>query len=210
MGTKLNIIAPPAGGIEAAPIVGIDLGTTFSLAATMTPTGPQMVRDADGDARVPSALGFGKDGQVTIGWEARRHAVEDPTHTVYSVKRLIGRQLADLAADLAFVPYQVVEREMLDGRKVLHVRIDNVEHTPEELSALILRAVVDRASAKLGRRPEKAVITVPASFDEAQRQARATPAASPASTLFVWSTNPRRRRRQRFAERKTGKSPSMI
>lgn len=158
--------APPA-----APILGIDLGTTFSLAAYMTKAGPRMIRDETGDARVPSVVGFAADGSVTIGKDARRRAVSDPGHTVYSIKRLIGRTLAELAAELPFVPYQVVEREREGGRKVLCVRIDDHEHTPEELSALVLRELVRRASQALGEKIERAVVTVPAYFDESQRQA---------------------------------------
>lgn len=164
-------ILPPSSTPSTATILGIDLGTTFSLAAYMTAEGPKLFRDSSGDARVPSCIGFDPNGRVTIGKEARQHAFADPRHTVYSIKRLIGRTMADLAADLPYVPYQVVEREMPGGRKLLCVRIDDHEHTPEELSAMILKEVAARAAAALGRPVEKAVITVPAYFDESQRQA---------------------------------------
>jgi chaperone protein DnaK len=153
------------------PIIGIDLGTTFSLAAYMTADGPVMVRDADGDARVPSAVLFDTNGQVLVGRAAREKSVAEPELVVYSVKRLIGRTMEDVKEDLKYVPFQVVEREMLDGRKVLHVRIGQREHTPEELSAMILRDVAAKAAQALGRPVERAVITVPAYFDESQRQA---------------------------------------
>ena len=132
--TGLQILRP--GADDEAPILGIDLGTTFSLAAYMTPQGPQLIRDETGDARVPSVLAFAADGAVTVGKEARRRILADPRHTVYSVKRLIGRTMADLKADLSFVPYSVVEREIVAGRKVLHVVIEEHEHTPEELSEI--------------------------------------------------------------------------
>jgi Fe-S protein assembly chaperone HscA len=167
--TGLEIIG--ATKADEAPILGIDLGTTFSLAAYMTPQGPRLVRDETGDARVPSVLAFGADGTVTIGKEARHRIVADPSHTVYSVKRLIGRTMADLEADLSFVPYSVVEREIVAGRKVLHVVIEDREHTPEELSAMVLTELADRASKELGRQVRRAVVTVPAYFDESQRQA---------------------------------------
>lgn len=167
---SLNIISAP-GLSTAGPIIGIDLGTTYSLAAYSRGGELVMVRGVDGDARVASAIAFSPSGAVTIGEAARRHAIADPRHTVFSVKRLIGRTMEDLKADLPYVPYQVVERETAPGRRVLHVVIDNHEHTPEELSAMILREVADRASAALGRRVERAVITVPAYFDESQRQA---------------------------------------
>src|SRR5881227_318206 len=150
----------------ASNVVGIDLGTTFSLAAYMENGRPVVVRDADGVALVPSVLSFHEDGSVLVGSEARRRCLSDPDHTVYSVKRLMGRTLADLQKELPLIPYQVVEREVEKGRKVLHVKIGGREHTPEELSAMILQEVRRRAG-----NPTKAVITVPAYFDDSQRQA---------------------------------------
>jgi Fe-S protein assembly chaperone HscA len=147
-------------------VVGIDLGTTFSLAAYMENGKPVVVRDEGGVALVPSVLSFHDDGSVLVGGEARKRCLSDPDHTVYSVKRLMGRTLADLQKELPLIPYQVVEREVEPGRKVLHVKIAGHEHTPEELSALILQEVRRRAG-----NPTKAVITVPAYFDDTQRQA---------------------------------------
>jgi Fe-S protein assembly chaperone HscA len=147
-------------------IVGIDLGTTFSLAAYMQDGRPVVVRDEYGVALVPSVLSFHDDGSVLVGSAARQRCLSDPEHTVYSVKRLMGKSLADLQRELQLVPYQVVEREPEPGRKVLHVRIAGREHTPEELSAMILAEVRRRAG-----NPTKAVITVPAYFDDTQRQA---------------------------------------
>jgi Fe-S protein assembly chaperone HscA len=147
-------------------VVGIDLGTTFSLAAYMENGKPVVVRDGQGAALVPSVVSFHDDGSVLVGSEARKRCLSDPDHTVYSVKRLMGRTLADLQKELPLIPYQVVEREVEPGRKVLHVKIAGKEHTPEELSALILQEVRRRAG-----NPTKAVITVPAYFDDTQRQA---------------------------------------
>src|SRR5262245_16052468 len=147
-------------------IVGIDLGTTFSLAAYMSDGRPTVVRDAAGTALVPSVISFFDDGTVLIGSAARRRALADPEHTIFSVKLLMGRTLADLQKELPLIPHQVVEREVEKGRKVLHVVIAGKEHTPEELSALILKEVRRRAG-----NPGKAVITVPAYFDDSQRQA---------------------------------------
>src|SRR5262245_26749368 len=147
-------------------VVGIDLGTTFSLAAYMERGRPVVVRDAAGVARVPSVISFHEEGSVLVGSEARKRSLSDPEHTVYSVKRLMGKTLADLRQELELIPYQVVEREPEPGRKVLHVKIAGHEHTPEELSALILQEVRRRAG-----NPTKAVITVPAYFDDSQRQA---------------------------------------
>jgi molecular chaperone DnaK len=147
-------------------VIGIDLGTTFSLAAFMDKGRPVVVRDEQGVALVPSVVSFHEDGSVLVGSVARQRCLSDPDHTVYSVKRLMGRTLADLQKELPLIPYQVVEREAEGGRKVLHVRIAGVEHTPEELSALILQEVRRRSG-----NPTKAVITVPAYFDDSQRQA---------------------------------------
>jgi Fe-S protein assembly chaperone HscA len=151
---------------DTPQVVGIDLGTTFSLAASMKDGRPVVVRDEHGVALVPSVVSFHEDATVLVGSDARHRALADPDHTVYSVKRLMGRTLADLKADLPLIPYQVTEREVAPGRKVLFVNIAGREHTPEELSAMILREVRQRAG-----NPTKAVITVPAYFDDAQRQA---------------------------------------
>jgi len=148
-------------------ILGIDLGTTNSLAAYMTPAGPEVIRDADGNALLPSVIAFGEDGRVTVGAEARAHAVENPLSTVYSVKRLMGKSIDDLRAELSFLPYAVVPGK----NETVRVKIDQRELTPQELSAIILREVRARAEAALGREITQAVITVPAYFDDAQRQA---------------------------------------
>jgi len=147
-------------------IIGIDLGTTFSLAARVENGRPVVVRDSGGVALVPSVLSFHPDGGVLVGTAARDRALSDPEHTIFSVKRLMGRTLADLAGELKHIPQQIVERDAAEGRKVLCVRIDDKEYTPEQLSAMILREVRRRAG-----NPTKAVITVPAYFDDGQRQA---------------------------------------
>lgn len=147
-------------------VVGIDLGTTFSLAAYIENGRPVVVRDKTGTALVPSVISFFEDGTVLVGSAARQRALSDPDHTIFSVKRLMGRTLADLQKELPLIPHQIVEREAEGGRRVLNVRIAGREHTPEELSALILKEVRRRAG-----NPTKAVITVPAYFDDSQRQA---------------------------------------
>jgi molecular chaperone DnaK len=147
-------------------VVGIDLGTTFSLAAYVQDGRPVVVRDAAGVALVPSVISFHVDGTVLVGTAARERALSDPEHTIFSVKRLMGRTLADLQKELKLIPHQISERDAGNGRKVLTVRIGDREHTPEELSAMILREVRKRAGD-----PTRAVITVPAYFDDGQRQA---------------------------------------
>ncbi|MBL7218784.1 MAG: molecular chaperone DnaK [Phycisphaerae bacterium] len=147
-------------------ILGIDLGTTNSLAAVMTPGGPEIIRDARGAALVPSVIAF-VDGEVTVGLEARAHAVENPTATVYSVKRLMGKSIEDLTSDLAVLPYEVVP-----GRNdTVCVKVQGREMTPQELSAIILRDIKARAETARGQEISRAVITVPAYFDDSQRQA---------------------------------------
>src|SRR4051794_34518421 len=146
--------------------VGIDLGTTFSLAAVVENGRPVVVRDDKGVALVPSCISFHDDGTVLVGSAAKERALSDPEHTIFSVKRLMGRTLKDLEKELKLIPHQIVEREMEGRRKVLRVNIAGHEHTPEELSAMILREVRKRAG-----NPTKAVITVPAYFDDSQRQA---------------------------------------
>lgn len=147
-------------------VVGIDLGTTFSLAAYVKDGRPEVVRDELGIALVPSCISFFDDGTVLVGSAARARALSDPDHTIFSVKRLMGRSLSELKDELPLIPHQIVEREGEGGRKVLYVEVGGQEHTPEELSALILREVRRRAG-----NPTKAVITVPAYFDDTQRQA---------------------------------------
>ncbi len=147
-------------------VVGIDLGTTNSLAAFVVDGRPQVVRDRDGVALVPSCISFHHDGTVLVGTAAKQRALSDPEHTIFSIKRLMGRTLKDLERELKLIPHQVIERETEGGRKVLCVRIAGREYTPEELSAMILKEVRSRAG-----NPTKAVITVPAYFDDSQRQA---------------------------------------
>ncbi|HSQ58221.1 MAG TPA: Hsp70 family protein, partial [Gemmata sp.] len=147
-------------------VVGIDLGTTFSLAAYVEDGLPKVVRDQNGIALVPSCISFHDDGTVLVGTAAKERALSDPEHTIFSVKRLMGRTLKDLEAELKLIPHQIVEREIDTGRKVLRVKIAGCEYTPEELSAIILKEVRERAG-----NPTKAVITVPAYFDDSQRQA---------------------------------------
>ena len=156
-------------------ILGIDLGTTNSLAAVMKPSGPEVIRDGDGKALVPSVICIAPDSRVIVGAEARSHAVENPTNTVYSVKRLMGRDIGDLREEMDFLPYRIVP----GPRGTAAVQVGDKAVSPEELSAIILGQVKSMAQAALGREREgeqeqeitQAVITVPAYFDDSQRQA---------------------------------------
>ena len=148
-------------------ILGIDLGTTNSLAAVMRPSGPEVIRDADGEAVVPSVVAFSPDGKVTVGAEARAHAVEHPLTTIYSVKRLMGRGFEDLQSVVEHLPYEVVP----GPHGTVCVKIGDRLVSPQELSAMVLQEVRSRAEKALGRAITEAVITVPAYFDDSQRQA---------------------------------------
>jgi len=148
-------------------ILGIDLGTTNSLAAYMTEGGPVLIRDSSGEALVPSVLAFGADGSVTVGAEARAHAVENPLTTIYSVKRLMGRGIDDLQDAAAKLAYKLTA----GPHGTVCVEVNGRRHTPQELSAMVLREVRRRSEDVLGREITEAVITVPAYFDDSQRQA---------------------------------------
>ena len=148
-------------------IIGIDLGTTNSLAAHMGPGGPEIVRDSAGRAVVPSVIAFAPGGGVTVGAEARDHAVENPRNTVYSVKRLMGKGIDDVRGDLDVLGYAIVP----GPHGMVCVEIGGRLRTPQELSAMVLREVKVRAEAALHREIAEAVVTVPAYFDDTQRQA---------------------------------------
>jgi molecular chaperone DnaK len=148
------------------PILGIDLGTTNSLVAVCDAAGPRVLADELGRTTLPSVVRLGPEAPL-VGHEARESAGEHPERTVFSVKRLMGRSLADLAAECARLPYPLVE----GPRGLACVREGDRAATPQEISARILRRLREIAEASLGRPTPRAVVTVPAYFDDAQRQA---------------------------------------
>ena len=162
---------------QSETIIGIDLGTTNSLVAVADQAGPQLIRRApDGSedsGLVPSFAAFNPGtGGVTIGSAARAHAVENALTTVFSVKRLMGKGFADVRDELRFLPYRVVRRQTnQEGRDLAAVQINDRQYSAPEISALILGELRARAEAHLGHPVGKAVITAPAYFDDAQRQA---------------------------------------
>lgn len=160
---------------SAGRIIGIDLGTTNSLVAYADERGPRLIPGPGGkdDVLLPSVVAFGDDGRrVAIGPEARAHAVERPLNTVYSIKRLMGKGAAESAAEAARLPYRVeAHRDQGADRDIAAVRVGNRWLTPPEISAMILGELKERAERHFGEPVQRAVITVPAQFDDAQRQA---------------------------------------
>ena len=153
------------GSPDPDPVIGIDLGTTKSVAAYMDGDEPRVIRDEDGDGILPSVIGITDSGFI-VGKQARREAVSRAKRTIYSIKRFMGRSLEDMRDDLDFLPFEVSP----EAGAVIHVRVGEAEYTPAELSALILRELKDRAERRLGREVRRAVITVPAYFNDSQRQ----------------------------------------
>jgi Fe-S protein assembly chaperone HscA len=146
-------------------IVGIDLGTTNSLVAQVDNGIPRIIRDADGRALLPSIVAFTPAG-VLVGEPARRQLARNPTRTIYSVKRLMGKGYADVEDELRHFPFEVTP-----SAEVVRIRVGDREVTPPEVSAHVLRALRARAEAFFGEPVERAVVTVPAYFNDAQRQA---------------------------------------
>src|SRR5947199_4934586 len=149
-----------------AHVVGIDLGTTNSLVAYMDGDQPRVIPGPDGSPLLPSVVLFTPHGPV-VGAEAKRRLLEAPERTVYSVKRLMGKGLEDVAEERQFLPYRLSD----EHREVVRIVIDGREYTPPEVSALILRELKRRAEAALGEEVRDVVITVPAYFNDSQRQA---------------------------------------
>src|SRR6202142_3660433 len=152
-------------------IIGIDLGTTNSVVAVMEAGEPTVIPSAEGGRTVPSVVAFTKSGDRLVGQLAKRQAVTNPGNTVYSIKRFMGRRFDDpeVAHSLPLVPYKVERDAHSDGIKV--VLADGKTYTPPEISAMILQKLKADAEAYLGEKVTEAVITVPAYFDDTQRQA---------------------------------------
>jgi Fe-S protein assembly chaperone HscA len=147
-------------------VIGIDLGTTNSLVAYMEGGGPRVIVGPDGSRLVPSVISF-EGGQAVIGEPAKARRISRVESTVYSVKRFMGKDVEDLSAEMAYLPFKLSSNE----QEIVRIKVDGNYHTPPELSAMILRGLKDRAEAFFGEPISKAVITVPAYFNDAQRQA---------------------------------------
>lgn len=152
-------------------IVGIDLGTTNSVVAVMEGGEPTVIPTSEGGRLCPSVVAFTKTGERLVGQTARRQATVNPDNTIFSVKRLMGRRFDDPEMEKAreILPYQIVEGAAGDVR--IHVPQPNREYTPQEVSAMILQKLKKDAEAYLGEPVTEAVITVPAYFNDSQRQA---------------------------------------
>jgi Fe-S protein assembly chaperone HscA len=150
-------------------IVGIDLGTTNSLVAYMQGVSPVVIPGEDGLNLVPSVVALGEKNQIIVGNAARKYLIETPERTVYSVKRLMGRGVDDIREELKLFPFQLADD--LQAGEVLRIKIGERTYTPPEISALVLRQLKRNAERFFGAPVTQAVITVPAYFNDAQRQA---------------------------------------
>jgi molecular chaperone DnaK len=158
---------PDCAAANDGPIVGIDLGTTHSVIAVVRGGRVEVIPNQEGEFLTPSPVSFTEQGELLVGTPARRRAVSDPGRTIYSIKRCLGRAPDELQPAVARLPYEVV----LDDTGPARVRIDGCEYTPTEIAALILRKLRAAAEAHLVQQVRRAVLTVPAYFNDAQRQA---------------------------------------
>src|SRR5918999_187338 len=150
-----------------AKAVGIDLGTTNSAIACMEGDRPEVIVNAEGGRTTPSVVAFTPDGERLVGQIAKRQAVLHPKLTIYSAKRFIGRKWSEVQNEIKTVPYAVVQSQ----NEAVRFDVNGKHMAPEEISAQVLRKLVDDASKYLGEKVTEAVITVAAYFNEAQRQA---------------------------------------
>ncbi|MDP7571957.1 MAG: Hsp70 family protein, partial [Myxococcota bacterium] len=152
---------------ESGKVIGIDLGTTNSVVAVMEGGQAVVIANEEGGRTTPSVVSFGEDGERLVGAVARRQSVTNPQGTVYSIKRFMGRRLSEVSEEMSLVPYQVIEGK--EGTVV--VQVGDKTYSPSELSAMVLQKLKVAAEAHLGSEATAAVITVPAYFNDAQRQA---------------------------------------
>jgi len=148
-------------------IIGIDLGTTNSVVAVMEAGTPVVIPNQEGGRTTPSVVGFAKSGERLVGQVAKRQSVTNPENTIYSIKRFMGRRFDEVSEEMKLVPYKVVPGENGDVR----IEAGGKKQSPPEISAMILAKLKEAAEAYLGEKVTKAVITVPAYFNDAQRQA---------------------------------------
>jgi molecular chaperone DnaK len=148
-------------------IIGIDLGTTNSCVAVMEGSQPVVIPNSEGARTTPSIVAFTKSGERLVGQAAKRQAVTNPGNTIYSIKRFMGRKLGEVSDEMKLVPYKVIKGE---GDSI-RVEISGTLYSPPEISAMILQKMKQTAEDYLGQKVSEAVVTVPAYFNDAQRQA---------------------------------------
>ncbi len=152
--------------ITVGKIIGIDLGTTNSVVAVMEGNEARVITNSEGARTTPSVVGFAQNGERLVGQVAKRQAVTNPRNTVYSIKRFMGRRFDEVNEEMKMVPYEV-----LDAKGGIRVKVEGKEYSPPEISAMILQKLKQAAEDHLGEKVTEAVITVPAYFNDAQRQA---------------------------------------
>jgi molecular chaperone DnaK len=150
-------------------IIGIDLGTTNSCVSVMEGGKANVIQNAEGTRTTPSVVAFTKDGERLVGQLAKRQAVTNPKNTVSSIKRFMGRQIDEVQAEISNVNYEVRGGKFKEA--VVHIPIEKKDYSPQEISAMVLRKMKETAESHLGMEIKEAVITVPAYFNDAQRQA---------------------------------------
>src|SRR3954447_3582338 len=148
-------------------IIGIDLGTTNSVVAVMEGGEAKVIPNKDGNRLTPSVVAFTDKGEVLVGEPAKRQAITNPKKTIFSIKRFMGRRYDEVKEEIKLVPYEVAR----GPNDLAVVKAGGKTYTPPEISAFILRKLKEAAESYLGQRVSKAVITVPAYFNDAQRQA---------------------------------------
>jgi molecular chaperone DnaK len=148
-------------------IVGIDLGTTNSVVAVMEGSEPKVILNEEGSRTTPSVVAFTKEGEILVGQVAKRQAIANPENTIFSIKRFMGRALDEVSEELKMVPYEVIQ----GSKNEVRIKTGDKSYTPPEISAMILQKLKKSAEAYLGQPVTEAVITVPAYFNDAQRQA---------------------------------------
>jgi len=148
-------------------VIGIDLGTTNSCVAILEGGDPQVIANAEGMRTTPSVVAFTKDNEILVGQVAKRQAITNPENTIFSIKRFMGRKYSEVTEEKKRVPYKVIQGS--NGDAV--VEIQGKEYMPQQISAMILKKMKETAEAYLGEKVTQAVITVPAYFNDSQRQA---------------------------------------
>jgi molecular chaperone DnaK len=151
----------------ATKIIGIDLGTTNSVVAIMEGGEPKVIINEEGSRLTPSVVAFTKEGEVLVGQVAKRQAIINPENTIYSIKRFMGRRWDEVQDELKLVPYKVIR----GANDAVRVVVRDKEYTPQQISAFILQKLKKAAENYLGESVSEAVITVPAYFNDSQRQA---------------------------------------